>query len=137
MTGGPWYNTYICKKLHGKFVEGFIKNARTDRHNTMCSIDAYKKEDWSSCDNVISGADFPLPSNITTESLVFLGSTIYSIGCWLKALEHNVLERYNMYVFNMNKSFQKITVELLKQPSPKKNENNYYMLFEVVGMRTN
>ena len=21
MTGGPWYNTYICKKIHGKFFE--------------------------------------------------------------------------------------------------------------------
>ena len=40
MTGGPWYNTSICKKLHGKFFEGIIKNARTDRYHIMCSIDA-------------------------------------------------------------------------------------------------
>ena len=40
MTGGPWYNTSICKKLHGKLFEGFIINARTDRYNIMCSIDA-------------------------------------------------------------------------------------------------
>ena len=31
LTGGPWYNTYICKKLCGKLFEGFIINARTDR----------------------------------------------------------------------------------------------------------
>ena len=43
MTGGPWYNTYICKKLHGKLFEGFIINARTDRYNIMCSIDAHEK----------------------------------------------------------------------------------------------
>ena len=26
MTGCSWYNTYICKKLHGKLFEGFIIN---------------------------------------------------------------------------------------------------------------
>ena len=40
ITGGPWYNTYICKKLHGKVFEGFIRNTRTDRYNIMCYIDA-------------------------------------------------------------------------------------------------
>ena len=44
MTGGPWYNTSICKKLHGKLFEGFIINAITDRYNIMCSIDAHEKE---------------------------------------------------------------------------------------------
>ena len=42
MTGGPWYNTYICKKLHGKLFVVFIINARTDRYSIMCSIDANK-----------------------------------------------------------------------------------------------
>ena len=31
ITGGPWYNTYICNKLNGKLYEGFIINAITDR----------------------------------------------------------------------------------------------------------
>ena len=44
MTGGPWYNTYICGKLHGKLFEGFIINARTDRYYIMCSIDAYEQD---------------------------------------------------------------------------------------------
>ena len=43
MTGGPWYNTYICKKIHGKLFERFIINSRTDRYNIMCSIDAHEK----------------------------------------------------------------------------------------------
>ena len=43
MTGGPWYNTSICKKLHGHRFEGFIINARTDRYHIMCYIDAYEK----------------------------------------------------------------------------------------------
>ena len=44
LTGGPWYNTSICKKLHGTVFEGFIINARTERYNIMCSIDAYVKK---------------------------------------------------------------------------------------------
>ena len=44
MTGGPWYNTSICKKLHGKVFGGFIINERTDRYNIMCSIDTYGRE---------------------------------------------------------------------------------------------
>ena len=41
---GPWYNTYICSKLHGKMFGGFITNARTDRYNLMCSIVAHDKK---------------------------------------------------------------------------------------------
>ena len=48
-----------------------------------------------------------------------LGATINFIGCWLKALEHNFLERCHMYVFTMNILFLKIPVELPKQPSSK------------------
>ena len=40
LTGGPWYNTSICGKLHRKCFEGFIINVRTDRYHIMCSIDA-------------------------------------------------------------------------------------------------
>ena len=43
MAGGPWYNTSICKKLHGKVFKGFIRNARTERYNIMCSIDTHEK----------------------------------------------------------------------------------------------
>ena len=51
MTGGPWYNTSICKKLHGKLSEVFIINARTDIFHIMCSIDEYEKQNQSSsCD---------------------------------------------------------------------------------------
>ena len=43
ITGGPWYNISICKKLHGNVFEEFIRNARTERYNIMCSIDAPEK----------------------------------------------------------------------------------------------
>ena len=35
MTGGSWYNTYICKKLHGILFEGFIINSITDRYHQV------------------------------------------------------------------------------------------------------
>ena len=92
LTGGTWYNTSICDKLHGKWFEGFIINARTDIYNIMCSIDAYEKDHQSySCDGGRSGGDFPLTTTSTTESLESLGATIDFIGCWLKSLEHDFL----------------------------------------------
>ena len=45
ITCGPWYNTFICKKLHGKVFEEFIRNARTDRYNLMCYVDAHEKKE--------------------------------------------------------------------------------------------
>ena len=47
ITGGTWYNTSICKKLHGKLFEEFIRNVRTERYNLMCSIDANEKNNPS------------------------------------------------------------------------------------------
>ena len=92
MIGGPWYNTYICKKLHEKVFEGFIINVRTYRYHIMCYIDAHEKDNQSYiCDDGISFGGFPLPSNSKTESLDSLGATIDFIGCWLKALEYNLL----------------------------------------------
>ena len=40
---GPWYNTYICLKLHGSMFEDFITHARTYRYNLMCSLVAHDK----------------------------------------------------------------------------------------------
>ena len=70
ITGGPWCNTYICKKLHGNLFESFIINARTDRYNIMCSVDAYEIEHHSyRCDGGSSGGGCPLPITSTTEAL--------------------------------------------------------------------
>ena len=44
MTGGPCYNTYICKNYMEEGLKNLIKNERTDRYNIMCSIDAHEKE---------------------------------------------------------------------------------------------
>ena len=42
ITGGPWYNTSIFNKSHGKLFEGFIINEITDRYHIMCSIDVLR-----------------------------------------------------------------------------------------------
>ena len=65
-TGGTWYNTYICKKLHEKLFGGFIINARTDRQNIICYIYAYEIEDQSySCDDVSISVGCPLTTTST------------------------------------------------------------------------
>ena len=112
--------THIFVRNYMEIVfERSIRNERTDRYNIMCCIDAHEKEHPSSYDYGSSGGVFLLPSNSTTEALVLLGAIIDFIGCWLKYLERNVLQLCNMYVLNMRKLFQKIPVELNKQPSPR------------------
>ena len=63
MKGGTWYNTSIYNKLYGKVFQGFIINARNDRYNTMCSINAHEKEHQSSCNDGSRGGGCPRPSN--------------------------------------------------------------------------
>ena len=77
------------------------------------------KNHQSSCDDGSSGGGCLIPLNSTTESLDYLGATIFFIDFWLKALEQNFMTRYSLYGFNMNKLFQKISVELPKQRGPK------------------
>ena len=67
MTGGPWYNAYICKQLHETVFEYFVRNARTDRYNLVCSIDAHEKEHPSPFNDGNSDDGYTLPSNSTTE----------------------------------------------------------------------
>ena len=66
MTGVPWYNTYICKKIHWTVFEEFIKNARTDRYNLIFPIYAHEKEHPSTVDDGSSGGGYVLPSNSKT-----------------------------------------------------------------------
>ena len=64
----------------------------------MCDIDAYLKNP-SEHDDGISSGGYPLPSNSATEALFLLIVTMDFIGCWLKALKQNLLERCHMYIF--------------------------------------
>ena len=86
----------------------------------MCSIDAHEKEHQSSFDYSSSGECFPLPSNSTTESLDSLGATIDFIGFWLKALEHNFIERCNLYTHYMEDFFIKSELNFLINPVQRK-----------------
>ena len=64
MTGGPWYNTYICKKLHEKLFDRFIINSIIVRYHIMGSINAYEKEHQTcSCDGGIRDGGCQLPKN--------------------------------------------------------------------------
>ena len=94
---GYWYNTYICKKIHGTVFEEFSRSTRTHRYNFMCSIDAHKKQNPSYIDDGNIGGGNVLPSNSTTEALVSLSTNIDLIDCWLKSSEQNSLEHSNMY----------------------------------------
>ena len=60
-----------------------------------------------------------------------LGATIYFVGCWLKALEHNFLEHLNLYTHYTGELFQKINVELTNQPSTKGKRKS--LLHAIVG----
>ena len=91
ITGGPWYNTSICKKLHVTVFENYIRNSRTDRYKLMCYIDAHDKHLPLSVDDGISGGVNALPSNEKTKAIVSLSATIYFIDCWLKCFDQNYL----------------------------------------------
>ena len=85
----------------------------------MCSIDAHEKQHPSSFYDGSSGGGSVLPSNSTTDGLVSLSATIYTIYFFLKGLEHNYLKFSNMYSETMKCMFQKISCELPKALSNK------------------
>ena len=66
---GPWYNTAICSKLHGKLFEDFIRHAGTDRYHLMWSIITHDNKQPSYEDEEIIIRDRPIPNNEKTESL--------------------------------------------------------------------
>ena len=63
ITYGTWYNTSICKKLHGTVFGKYTRTTRTDKCNIMCSIDAHEKQQPSSVDDGRSGGGNALSSN--------------------------------------------------------------------------
>ena len=86
---GPWYSTPICLRLHGSTFEDFIKQARTDRYNFMCSLVAHDKIQPDYEDDEISLGDRSIPKDATPESLGALGATINFIDIWLKLFLEN------------------------------------------------
>ena len=101
---GPYYNTDICSKFHGKMFEDFITHARTDRYNLMCYIVSHDKKQPSYEDEDSSILDRPIPKNATTEALEALGATLNFIDIWIKLFYHDYdvrREAYNIYMENM------------------------------------
>ena len=62
---GPWYNTYICLKLHGSRFEDFITKARIYRYNLMCYLVAHDKLQPDYKDDESSIGDGSIPDNTT------------------------------------------------------------------------
>ena len=72
---GSWHKKYICSKLYGTTFEGFIKHARTDRYNIMCSlVDHYRMQD-NEQDDESSLGDREIPKDATVKALNSLGAT--------------------------------------------------------------
>ena len=69
ITDGPWYNTSICKKVRGTVFEKYIRNARTNRYNLICSIDAHEKQQPVYVNEGIRGCGNAIPLNFTTEAI--------------------------------------------------------------------
>ena len=53
------------------------------------------------------------------------------IGGWIKALEHNLLERCDLYTHYMEELLKKIPVKLPNKPSP--NEKRKSLLHDIGG----
>ena len=102
----------FVKKYMETCLKDLLEMQRTERYNIMCSIDAHENINTSEHYDGIRGGGYPLPSNSATEALDFLRETIDFIGCWLKDLEHNFLERYHVY-FSMKNCFRKPQLNFL------------------------
>ena len=65
----PWHNKNICSKLYGTTFEGFIKQARTDRYNIMCSLVAHDRLQDNEQDDESSIGDIEIPKYATVTAL--------------------------------------------------------------------
>ena len=72
---GPWHNKNICSKLYGTTFEGFIKQARTDIYNIMCSLVDHDRMQDNEQDDEISLGDIEIPKDATVKALNSLGAT--------------------------------------------------------------
>ena len=111
--------THIFVRNHMEMWLRDLLEMQEPKDIISCVLLMQKKIGISEYYDVRSGGGYPLPSNSTTEALVLLGATIDFIGCWIKVLEHNLIERCRIYVFTMEKLFLKIPVEIPKKTFPK------------------
>ena len=75
LNNGPWYNRNICSKINGIRLEDFITQARTDRHDLMCSLVAHDRLQPYYEDDVSSIGDRLIPNDATIKKIEALGDT--------------------------------------------------------------
>ena len=76
ITYGPLYNKFIFTKLYGTVFEKYIRDARTDRYNIMCSIYECDKKNTSSVNYFSNSFGNKSRSSLTIEALFSLGEKI-------------------------------------------------------------
>ena len=103
---GPCHNKNICSKLYGTTFEGFIKQARTDRYNIMCSLVAHYRLQDNYQDDEISLGDKVIPKDATIKALKSLGATFNFIDIWL----HTFIKKY----FEQKESYAAAMVDMFK-----------------------
>ena len=86
----------MYKATHNS-VWKYTRNARTDRYNFICSIDAHEKQQLSCVDDSSSGGGNAIPSNLTTEVLYSLRATFDLIDRRIKGYDQNYQALSNMY----------------------------------------
>ena len=102
----PWYNTTICSRWHGLLFGDYVKTARHDQYNLMCSIEADEREKKYINDESSSGVGIPLPINSTKNSLISFVVTINFIDSWIKSFKTNYLHQTKIYCEEMHEKFK-------------------------------
>ena len=126
----PWYNIYICSKLHGTVFKFFIRNARTDRFSLMCSINAHDKQQPTYVDGTSSVCGIEIPNNSTTLEYESLGVTLNFIHCQLKLFHQNYEVRSKMNNESMKELFKQIPTMKSK---PLSHNEKHQMLLTYIG----
>ena len=111
---GPWYNTTICSEFHGTVFEDLLRNDRTDRYNSMCSINSQDRQQSTYVDDATSSGSIAIPKSATTEAIKLLVATLNFIDCWLKRFQHKYQETLEIY--------HNAVIELFKQIPTKKSK---------------
>ena len=125
MNKGPWYNIYICSRLHGSLFEDLITHERTDRYDLICSLVAHDKIQPYYEDDESSIVDRLIPKNETIESLEALGATINVIDIWLKLFEENYDAICVAYITAMKYRLKQTRLTMIKSLTLKKSSETY------------
>ena len=128
---GPWHNKKKCSKLYGTTFEGFIKQARTDRYNIMCSLVAHDSIQDNEQDDESSPGDIEIPIDATVKALNSLGATFNFIDIWLHNFCRNYFDRSESYTAAMIEMFKTIPPNVGKPLTTR--EKNQKLITDIGG----